>query len=168
MPRPSWASSIFHQVRQVNTASPHSLEASITDQALQCSQKFQNKQSLLNGFPIPDEWNVLRQPSRSTGKERRAEKALGGHHPFHTYCQVYWEESEWEFFHFVPIGNRIFCIRVEVHEELFTRGLNTVSMKGRGRHCKGRGRHCSFEGAEKISDSGKDNKANIPLDVGSK
>lgn len=37
-----------------------------------------------------------------------------------------------------------------------------VQHEGRGRHCK-----CSFEEAERISDSGKD-KANIPLDVGSK
>lgn len=38
--------------------------------------------------------------------------------------------SEWEFFHFVPIGKRTFCIIMEVYGELFTRGLNTVSMKG--------------------------------------
>lgn len=67
---------------------------------------------------------------------RTAEEAPGGHHPFSPYCQVYWEEStavavldKWEFFHFVPMGKRTFCIRMEVHGEHFTRGLNTVSMK---------------------------------------
>lgn len=49
-----------------------SLEASVTDQTLQCSQEFRNKQSLLKEFPIPDEWNVLRQASRSTGKEQKS------------------------------------------------------------------------------------------------
>lgn len=37
---------------------------------------------------------------------------------------------EWEFFHIVPIRKKTFCIIMEVHEELFTRGLSTVSMKG--------------------------------------
>lgn len=69
-------------------------------------------------------------------KNRRGEKAQDGHYLFSTYCQVYWEGStavavldKWECFHFVPIGKRTFCIRMEVHGELFTRGLNAVSMK---------------------------------------
>lgn len=51
---------------------------------------------------------------------------------------MYWEEStdtavldKWEIFHFVPIGKRTFCIKMEVRGELFTRGLNAVSMKER-------------------------------------
>lgn len=61
------------------------------------------------------------------------------------------------------MGTKTFCIRMEVHGELFTRGLNTVCMKGEEGIAT-----AVFEGAEIISGSGKDNKANIPLDVNSK
>lgn len=47
--------------------------------------------------------------------------------------------------------------------ENYLLGVKYCQHEGRGKHCKS-----NFEGAERIIDSGKDNKANIPLDVGSK